>query len=123
MVSTTALELGIDIGALDVCVMAGYPGTIASTWQRAGRAGRSVGDALIVLLALEDALDYKGIRDRIQKVVAETKFNLLEKLADQSVKELAVDPRILKLELEIDKPRALRLTDSVSAIITWERHT
>lgn len=73
--------------------------------------------------ALEDALNYKDIRDRIQKVVAETKFNLLEKLADQLVKELTVDSRILKLELEIDKPGALRLTDSVSAIIHWERTT
>lgn len=73
--------------------------------------------------ALEDALDYKIIRDGIQKVVAETKFKLLETLADRIVKELTSDKRILKLELEIDKPKALRLTDSVSAIIHWERHT
>jgi len=73
--------------------------------------------------SLEDALDYKVIRDRIQKVVAETKFKLLETLADRIVKELTTDARILKLEMEIDKPKALRLTDSVSAIINWERHT
>ena len=73
--------------------------------------------------SLEDALDYKVIRDRIQKVVAETKFKLLETLADRTVKELMTDARILKLEMEIDKPKALRLTDSVSAIINWERHT
>ena len=51
VVSTNALELGIDIGALDVAVMAGYPGTIASTWQRAGRAGRRTARSAAVLVA------------------------------------------------------------------------
>src|SRR5918993_923678 len=57
VVSTNALELGIDIGALDVCVMAGYPGTIASTWQRAGRAGRRSGRSAAVLVASSAPID------------------------------------------------------------------
>jgi DEAD/DEAH box helicase domain-containing protein len=57
VVSTSALELGIDVGALDASVLVGYPGTMASVWQRTGRAGRGSGDALAVLIALEDALD------------------------------------------------------------------
>lgn len=56
-VATTALELGIDIGGLDACLLAGYPGTIASTWQQAGRAGRRAGEALTVLVAGAGALD------------------------------------------------------------------
>jgi DEAD/DEAH box helicase domain-containing protein len=57
VVSTSALELGIDVGELDAALLVGYPGTIASTWQRAGRAGRRTGEALVMLIALEDALD------------------------------------------------------------------
>jgi DEAD/DEAH box helicase domain-containing protein len=57
VVTTNALELGIDIGALDVAVLAGYPGSIASTWQQAGRAGRRQATALVVLVAGSDPVD------------------------------------------------------------------
>jgi DEAD/DEAH box helicase domain-containing protein len=57
VVATNALELGIDVGSLDACVMAGYPGSIASTWQRAGRAGRRSGSSCAVFVASSAPLD------------------------------------------------------------------
>ncbi|MFB7813820.1 DEAD/DEAH box helicase [Paenibacillus chitinolyticus] len=57
VVSTNALELGVDIGQLQVCIMTGYPGSIASTWQQAGRAGRRHGEALIVMVASSTPID------------------------------------------------------------------
>ena len=57
VVSTNALELGIDIGALDACVLCGYPGTIASAWQQAGRAGRRKGTSIVFFVASSAAID------------------------------------------------------------------
>jgi DEAD/DEAH box helicase domain-containing protein len=55
--TTNALELGVDIGELEACLMNGYPGTIASTWQQAGRAGRRQDESLAILIAADDPLD------------------------------------------------------------------
>ena len=63
VVSTSALELGIDIGALDVSVMAGYPGTVAATWQRAGRAGRRTRSSAAVMIATSAPLDQFIVRN------------------------------------------------------------
>jgi DEAD/DEAH box helicase domain-containing protein len=63
VISTSALELGIDIGDLDLCLLVGYPGSVVSTWQRGGRVGRSGQDSALILIAGEDALDQYFIRN------------------------------------------------------------
>ncbi len=63
VVSTSALELGIDIGELELCILVGYPGSIMATWQRGGRVGRRQHESAIVLIAQEDALDKHFMRN------------------------------------------------------------
>ncbi len=63
VVSTSALEHGIDVGGLDACLLVGYPGSIASAWQRAGRVGRAGRESLVALVALPDALDQYFMRN------------------------------------------------------------
>lgn len=57
VISTSALELGIDIGGLDACLLVGFPGSMMATWQRSGRVGRRGRESLTALVALPDALD------------------------------------------------------------------
>ncbi|HDZ20092.1 hypothetical protein LCGC14_0239110 [marine sediment metagenome] len=63
VVATNALELGIDVGALDAALLVGFPGTICSTWQQAGRAGRTNQDSLVVLIAYDDPIDQYLMRN------------------------------------------------------------
>ena len=63
VIATSALELGIDIGDLDICILVGYPGTVMTTWQRGGRVGRQENESLILLVAQEDSLDQHFMRN------------------------------------------------------------
>ncbi|NIO06077.1 MAG: DUF1998 domain-containing protein, partial [Proteobacteria bacterium] len=63
VISTSALEMGIDIGGLDACILVGYPGTIINTWQRSGRVGRGDRESVIVLIGQHDALDQYFMRN------------------------------------------------------------
>ncbi|MBT3376830.1 MAG: DEAD/DEAH box helicase [Lentisphaerae bacterium] len=77
--STNALELGIDIGSLDACILVGYPGTVASLWQQSGRAGRGQEESLIFLVAQNAPMD--------QFLMAHTEY-----LFRQSPEQAVVDP-------------------------------
>lgn len=77
--STNALELGIDIGSLDAAILVGYPGTIASTWQQAGRAGRKAGESVVFLVGDNSPID--------QYVMAHSEY-LFAKSPEQAV----IDP-------------------------------
>lgn len=57
VISTSALEVGIDVGGLDACILVGYPGTMISTWQRSGRVGRGGTPSVVFLVAMADAMD------------------------------------------------------------------
>ncbi|MCC6730243.1 MAG: DEAD/DEAH box helicase [Chthonomonadales bacterium] len=77
--STNALELGIDIGSLDACIVVGYPGTVASLWQQAGRAGRAGEEAVVFLVAQNAPID--------QYLMAHSDY-----LFQQSPEQAVVDP-------------------------------
>ena len=98
VVATNALELGIDIGSLDAVVMAGYPGTIASTWQRAGRAGRRQTASLAVLVASSAPLD--------QYIIEHPEY-----FFDRPPEHAYINPDNLEILLSSLKVRGLRAAD------------
>ena len=66
VISTSALELGIDIGELDLCILVGYPGTLMSLRQRSGRVGRALRDSAVIMVAGEDALDQYFLQNPVE---------------------------------------------------------
>lgn len=97
VVSTNALELGIDIGSLDVSILAGYPGSIASTWQQAGRAGRKRNTAISILIASSSPLD--------QYII-----NHPEYILEQKAEQIQIDPNNLTILVSHIKCAAFELS-------------
>lgn len=101
VVSTNALELGVDIGQLQACIMTGYPGNIASAWQQAGRAGRRQDSALIIYVANSTALD--------QYVVQNPNY-----LLGSSPEEALINPENILILMDHLKCAAFELPFSMS---------
>jgi DEAD/DEAH box helicase domain-containing protein len=126
VIATSALELGIDIGDLDICILVGYPGTVMTTWQRGGRVGRKQNESLIILIALEDSLDQHFMRnpgDFFSRAVEATVLNPANKtigrrhlicaaaeLPIKTDEPLVDDPLVRELVAELVEEASLLLT-------------
>lgn len=80
-------------------------------------------DAACRLDSIEHGIDYRQLRDRVVALVQSGQFRLIETLVRQIVLSLSEDLPVSRLRVEVEKPRALRLADSVSASESWERAT
>jgi len=115
--ATNAMELGVDVGGLDAVVMNGYPGTIASFYQQAGRAGRGAHDGLAVMVAHDDPLEQFLIRqpERLMQATAEHVAVNPEnpQILSQQLLCAAHERPLNPSELEAFGPSALELTESL----------
>ncbi|MBE9531860.1 MAG: DEAD/DEAH box helicase, partial [Proteobacteria bacterium] len=128
VISTSALELGVDIGGLDVCILVGYPGTISSTWQRAGRVGRSGKSSLIIMVAIEDALDKYFLRNPEAFFSANAEAAVLDTdnfpIKKAHLLCAAHELQIKEDEVEFDMPSsvtALKELEEEGKLRHWER--
>ena len=103
VISTSALELGIDIGNLDLCLLVGYPGSVVSTWQRGGRVGRNGQDSALILIAGEDALDQFLMRNPEDFIRREPEAAVVNP-ANPTVMEQHLPCAAAELPLEVDEP-------------------
>jgi DEAD/DEAH box helicase domain-containing protein len=118
VLSTSALELGIDVGGLDVCVLVGYPGSLISSWQRIGRVGRDSREGTVVLIAMPDALDQYIVRHpelffgrAFEKAVLDPANPLI---AGRHLVCAAAEKPLTTDELMTEHPRGLELADGLT---------
>ncbi len=106
--ATNALELGIDIGSLDAVVISGYPGTIMSTWQQAGRAGRGTDDSIVAFVAFQNPLDQYFMKhpelffDKPHEhaIIDLSNPHIIEGHLMCAAKEMPVKPKMIKIDFE-----------------------
>jgi DEAD/DEAH box helicase domain-containing protein len=103
VISTSALELGIDVGNLDLCLLVGYPGTLVSTWQRGGRVGRGGQDAALILIAGEDALDRYFLRHP-EKLVSQRPESAVINPVNPDILSRHLPCAAAELPLRMDEP-------------------
>jgi DEAD/DEAH box helicase domain-containing protein len=118
VISTSALELGIDIGDLDLCLLVGYPGSIMATWQRAGRVGRGGRESAVALLAYENPLDKFFIRHPDVFFASPPEAAVLNP-ANPAIMEQHLLCAAADLPLDLDEPlvRAEHVRERVDALV------
>jgi DEAD/DEAH box helicase domain-containing protein len=119
--ATNALELGINIGSLDSVIISGYPGTLMSIWQQAGRAGRGTADSLVTFVAFQNPLDQYFMKhpdvlfDKPHEhaIIDLSNFQIIKGHLMCAAKEMPVKPNMMKIDFETDVCEHLKsLSDS-----------
>lgn len=120
VISTSALELGIDIGDLDLCILVGYPGSIMATWQRGGRVGRSQRKSAIILIGQEDALDQHFMRQPEDFFTRNPEAAVLNPenstIMDQHLSCAAAEEPLLENEILLTNNSVRERVDSLSRV-------
>ncbi len=111
VISTSALELGIDIGVLDLCILVGYPGTLMSLRQRGGRVGRSSRESAVIMVSGEDALDQYFVnnpRELVERPSEKAVVNVFNEKVVGKHLVCAASESPIGLNEQVLKPRVVR---------------